>query len=137
MPRIVQALTILTLLALAPALGQSSQSSFKPTNPLLVLPVGQELSDGELAEVEGRIFWGIVAGAVAGAMTEISRQAFSGQQADWGEIGKAALWGAVAGGLGGAITRTTASAVVAGAAGGMIAGAGRGASENPNANPRR
>lgn len=66
MLRIVQALTILTLLALAPALAQSNQPSFKPTNPLLVLPVGQELSDGELSQIEGKALWAFV-GAVVGA----------------------------------------------------------------------
>ncbi|GIW29543.1 MAG: hypothetical protein KatS3mg070_2906 [Meiothermus sp.] len=40
MQRVVQVLTILTLLILTPALAQGSQSSLKPTNPALVLPVG-------------------------------------------------------------------------------------------------
>ena len=136
MQRIFQAFVVLALLVLSPALAQSRHATL-PTQAAVVLPIGVELSDEELAEVEGKIFRGIVAGAVAGALTEMSRQAFSFQKEDWREIGKAALWGAVAGGVGGVITRVSASAVVAGGAGGIIAGAGRGASENPNANPRR
>jgi len=54
MQRVVQVLTILTLLALAPALAQGSQPSFKPTSSTLVLPVGQELSDAELSQIEGK-----------------------------------------------------------------------------------
>ncbi len=50
MQRVVQALTTLTLLALA----QGSQSSFKPASSTLVLPVGQELSDAELSQIEGK-----------------------------------------------------------------------------------
>ncbi len=96
MQRVVQALTILTLLALAPALAQSSQSSFKPTSPALVLPVGQELSDEELAEVEGRWLWAAI-GAAMGAHSAVSACECSG----WRAVG-AAVSGAALGVVGGA-----------------------------------
>ena len=144
MQRIFQAFVVLAPLVLSPALAQSRPATL-PTQAAVVLPIGVELSDEELAEVEGKIFWGIVggaaAGAISGALTEMSRQAFSGQKEDWREIGKAALWGAVAGGAigvvnlvtGGAVSFT--SAVAGGAVGSIIAGAGRGLSENPNTKP--
>ncbi|MCX7802905.1 MAG: hypothetical protein N2313_07780, partial [Meiothermus ruber] len=148
MQRVVQALTILTLLALAPALAQGSQSSFKPTNPALVLPVGQELSDGELAEVEGKIFWFAVAGAVAGATYEIARQAFSFEQPDWRKIGVSALEGAAMGAFPAVAVYGRAATVIKGAdegvnatalaaSAGTVVGAARGATQNPNAKPNR
>jgi hypothetical protein len=96
MQRVVQALTMLTLLALTPALAQGSRPSFKPTSSTLVLPVGQELSDEELAEVEGRWLWAAI-GAAMGAHSAVSDCECSG----WRAVG-AAVSGAALGVVGGA-----------------------------------
>ncbi len=95
MQRIIQALTILTLLILTPALAQSSQSSLKPTNPALVLPVGQELSDAELSQIEGKWLWAI-GGAVVSIAAGYAEKAAAGEAYTW----KDAIAGAMGTGIG-------------------------------------
>jgi hypothetical protein len=99
MQRIIQALTILTLLILTPALAQSSQSSLKPTNPALVLPVGQELSDAELSQIEGKWLWAI-GGAVVSIAAGYAEKAAAGEAYTWKDAAKDAIAGAMGTGIG-------------------------------------
>jgi len=87
-----------------------------------VLLAGVELSDEELAEVEGGLLQFIVAGAAIGGVSEAVRQiARTGRIRDYN-----AFWGSVIGGaIGGvALGPTTTVRVIAGAAVGGAAGAG-------------
>jgi len=147
MPRIFQALVVLALLVLSPALAQSSPATL-PTQAAMVLPVGVELSDEELAEVEGKIFWFFVTGAIAGAAYETARQAFSFENPDLGKIGTAALIGGAMSAIPAVASYSAATTIVRGAsqglnsipysaAGGTIVGTILGATQNPNAKPRR
>lgn len=95
MPRIFQALLVLALLALSPALAQSSPAA-QPARAVLVLPIGVELSDAELAEVEGKWFWAAI-GASMGAAQAVRECGCEG----WRAVGAAAS-GAAIGVIGGA-----------------------------------
>ena len=129
MQRIFQALVALTLLALSPALAQSNPAA-QPARAAIVLPIGAELSDEELAEVEGK--WAnVLMGAAFGAGHEIYHQMTTqGRVSDWTAVAINAGFGALGGalvGLGGSALEAFASsragmAFVAGAVSGSVRG---------------
>jgi hypothetical protein len=129
MQRIFQALVVLALLALTPALAQSRPATL-PTQAAVVLPVGVEFSNEELAEVEGK--WAnVLMGAAFGAGHEIYHQMTTqGRVSDWKAVAMSAGFGALGGavgGLGGSALEAFASgragmAFVAGAVSGSVRG---------------
>ncbi|MCL6529515.1 hypothetical protein [Meiothermus ruber] len=138
MQRVVQVLTILTLLALAPALAQGSQPSFKPTSSTLVLPVGQELSDAELSQIEGKWVNFLIGVGVSVAAGYIERS-ISGEPTTVRDVLRDAAIGVASGVVGGAAGRLSKAAgdnlwhvprndgsLVGGAASGLAGGAASG-----------
>lgn len=101
MPRIFQALVVLALLVLSPALAQSSPATL-PTQAAMVLPVGVELSDEDLEQTQGKWYWA-VGGAIVSIANGYAQKVAAGESYTWADAAKDAIAGAIGVGVGKAV----------------------------------
>lgn len=106
MQRIFQALIVVALLALTPALAQSRPATL-PTQAAVVLPVGVELSDEELKQVEGR--WVFLLGIASSVGAGFLERSISGEETTWGDVARDAAVG-FASGVAGKVVGSVAKA---------------------------
>ena len=101
MQRIFQALVVLALLALTPALAQSRPATL-PTQAAVVLPVGVELSDAELEKIQGKRVWAF-GGAMVNIASGYAQKVAAGESYTWADAAKDAIAGAIGVGVGKAV----------------------------------
>lgn len=97
---------LLANMTIAPAFADSlAQQTTSRQQQQVVLPEGQMMSDAELAQVEGELFWKpILIGAGVGAATNVAKTAWSchtlpGARCGWQQYASAGASGAAMGAL--------------------------------------